>query len=76
MTDRESTVEITGALTAIDSPDPAEGLRAVAVLRRLAERVEAAQVTRARQAGWSWAEIGDALGVSRQAVHKKHRRPR
>ncbi|UNZ19452.1 hypothetical protein [Streptomyces sp. 891-h] len=52
--------------------DPAVGLRAVAALRRLAERLEALQVDSARHQGWSWDEIGAALGVSRQAVHKKH----
>ncbi|MBE2999445.1 hypothetical protein IDM40_12120 [Nocardiopsis sp. HNM0947] len=51
---------------------PEEGLRAVSALRRLAERVEAEQVSRARQAGWSWQQIGDALGVTRQSVHTKY----
>ncbi|WP_030547450.1 hypothetical protein [Streptomyces albus] len=54
--------------------DPAVGLRAVAALRRLVERLEALQVDSARRQGWSWEEIGTALGVSRQAVHKKHAR--
>ncbi|MGC5167100.1 helix-turn-helix domain-containing protein [Luteimicrobium sp. DT211] len=54
------------------SDDPAVGLRAVRSLRTLAERLEALQVGRARALGWSWQEIADALGVSRQAVHKKH----
>ncbi|CAN5863040.1 sigma factor-like helix-turn-helix DNA-binding protein [soil metagenome] len=54
--------------------DPATGLRAVAGLRRLADDLEAQQVRRARATGWSWQQIGDALGVSRQAVHKKYRR--
>ena len=54
------------------SNDPAVGLRAVGALRRLAEQVEAASVTRARELGWSWEQIGDALGVSRQSVHAKH----
>ncbi|PWU58525.1 hypothetical protein DLE60_21280 [Micromonospora globispora] len=54
------------------SQDPAVGLRAVGALHRLAEQVEAAAVARARQAGWSWEQIGDALGVSRQSVHTKH----
>jgi predicted DNA-binding protein YlxM (UPF0122 family) len=31
-------------------------------------------VRRARALGWSWQEIADVLGVSRQAVHKKHGR--
>jgi hypothetical protein len=54
--------------------DPRVGLRAVAALRRLVERLEALQVDSARRQGWSWGEIGTALGVSRQAVHKKHSR--
>jgi len=56
----------------IRSDDPSVGLRAVGALRRLAEQVEAEHVVRARKLGWSWEEIGDALGVSRQAVHTKH----
>jgi hypothetical protein len=57
----------------IRSADPAVGLRAVGALHRLAEQVEAAQVKAARQQGWTWEQIGDALGVSRQSVHAKHR---
>ncbi len=54
--------------------DPGTGLRAVRALRRLVDQLEASQVARARDQGWSWQEIGDVLGVSRQAAHKKHRR--
>ena len=54
------------------SQDPAVGLRAVAALRRLADQLEALQVGNARAQGWSWDAIGAVLGVSRQAVHKKH----
>jgi hypothetical protein len=54
------------------SADPAVGLRAVVALYRLAETLEALQVRNARSKGWSWQEIADALGVSKQAVHKKH----
>lgn len=54
------------------STDPAVGLRAVAALRRLAEQLEAVHVTAARAQGWSWEQIGDALGVSRQSAHAKH----
>ena len=43
-------------------------------MRELADRLETLQVERARRLGWSWQEIADALGVSRQAVHKKHSR--
>ena len=52
--------------------DPADGLAAVVALRRLAEQLEAAEVERAMRAGWSWPEVAEALGITRQAVHKKH----
>ena len=63
---------MTELATAAASQDPAEGLRAVLALRRLLEAVEAVQVDNARARGWSWQDIAGALGVSRQAVHKKH----
>jgi DNA-directed RNA polymerase specialized sigma24 family protein len=52
--------------------DPRAGLEAVVALRRTLEALEAAQVENAFIAGWSWARIAEVLGVSRQAVHKKH----
>ena len=61
---------------AASGSDPAEGLRAARALRELAERLEALQVDNARAHGWSWQEVAFYLGVSKQAVHKKHaRRP-
>jgi hypothetical protein len=66
--------EAVDAAAAATSQDPGVGLRAVAVLRPLVERLEVLQVESARRSGWSWEEIGRALGVSRQAVHKKHGR--
>lgn len=54
--------------------DPATGLRAVGALHRLAEQVEAASVQLARDQGWTWEQIGDALGMSRQSVHAKYGR--
>jgi hypothetical protein len=57
---------------AAGSRDPAVGLRAVASLRQLVEELQELQVTNARTSGWSWQEIADALGVSKQAVHKKY----
>ncbi|QAY64505.1 RNA polymerase subunit sigma-70 [Xylanimonas allomyrinae] len=53
------------------SDDPHQGLRAVRALRELADRLETLQVERARSLGWTWQDIADALGVTRQAVHKK-----
>jgi hypothetical protein len=61
--------ELQGNLT---SDDPAIGLRASLALHRLAERVEAKHVAKARSMGWSWQQIGDALGVTRQSVHTKY----
>ena len=64
------------ARTDVDAAEPPGGVRAE--LRRLVadraelERREAALVRRARIEGLVWAEIAGALGVTRQAVHKKH----
>ncbi len=56
----------------VSSDDPAVGLRASLALHRLAERVEANHVAAAREKGWSWQQIGDALGITRQSVHTKY----
>jgi hypothetical protein len=61
------------AKTQVREPrDPQEGLEAVVALRRLLEMLEASQVENAYAAGWSWERIAGVLGVSKQAVHKKH----
>lgn len=62
--------------TASASTDPEGGLAAVAALRRLVERLEGLQVDNARDRGWSWQQIAHVLGISKQAVHKKHARRR
>ena len=64
--------EATKLATEASSKDPSMGLRAVAALRHLLERLEALHVGNARNQGWSWQEIADHLGVSKQAVHKKY----
>ncbi|MCS5716708.1 hypothetical protein N1027_00985 [Herbiconiux sp. CPCC 205763] len=56
------------------SNDPIVSLRAVAKLRLELDRIEAVAVRRARNANASWQLIALALGVSRQAVHKKYGR--
>jgi DNA invertase Pin-like site-specific DNA recombinase len=61
------------ALAAGDQ-DPRVGLRAAAGLRKLVDQLEDAQVRRARELGWSWAEVARELGVTRQAAYKKHGR--
>jgi IS30 family transposase len=59
------------------SADPRTGLDAIVALRDLLELSERLQVDAARAAGWSWRDIADRLGVSKQAVHHKHaHRPR
>lgn len=36
------------------------------------ERVEAVLVSRARNQGVTWVEVTAALGVSKQAIHKRY----
>lgn len=69
LTDMESTLELAEGAA---SGDPDIGLRAVAALRVLTERLEDLQVERARKLGWSWQEIATRLGVTKQTVHRKH----
>ncbi len=64
--------EATRLADATTDRDPVVGLAAVAALRDLLESLEDLQVDNAREQGWSWQQIAAALGVSKQAVHKKH----
>jgi predicted transcriptional regulator len=50
----------------------ADGLAGVVALRRLADQMEDTLVERAMREGWTWPQVAEALGVTRQAVHKKH----
>ena len=59
------------SISPLPSPPPTASA-AVVALRRLADRLEQAQVERALADGWTWAQVAEALGVTRQAVHKKH----
>ncbi|MBB5633985.1 hypothetical protein BKA04_002208 [Cryobacterium mesophilum] len=52
----------------------ADGLASVIALRTMADRLEDLEVERAMREGWSWSQVAEALGVTRQAVHKKHGR--
>ncbi len=57
---------------ASNADDPGEGLRAIAALKRLSDDLEVLHVERARDLGWTWQQIAEALGVTRQTVHRKH----
>ncbi len=56
--------------------DPAEGLAAIVALRRRLDALESGHVERALEQGWSWSRVGRALGVTKQAVHRRHARRR
>ena len=56
------------------SDDPILALRAIEKLRKQLDAQEVLAVRRARNAGASWQFIALALGVSRQAVHKRYGR--
>ena len=54
--------------------DPAAALATVVALRRLADRLELAAADVATERGWSWTDVAQALGITRQAAHKKFAR--
>ena len=56
--------------------DLAEGLAAIVALRRRLDGLESVHVERALEQGWSWSRVGRALGVTKQAVHRRHARRR
>jgi hypothetical protein len=53
---------------------PAEALKALAALKGELDALEEILVHNALAAGWTWKRIAEALGVSKQAAHKKHAR--
>jgi hypothetical protein len=62
-------------VAAVDPLAPiADQLASVVALRELADQLEDAAVENALRADWSWTDVATALGVTRQAVHKKHLR--
>ena len=69
LTSMQNTLEIAEGAA---SNDPDVGLRAVAALRELSERLELLQVDNARKLGWSWQDIAQRLGVTKQTVHRKY----
>ena len=60
-----------------DLPEPTDteaALAAVVALRRSADRLELAAVQCAIDKQWTWVDIAAALGVTKQAVHKRYAR--
>ena len=51
--------------------DPEKALAAVVSLRVTADKLELSAVAAALEQGWSWSQIAEALGVSKQAAHKR-----
>jgi hypothetical protein len=54
------------------NPTPMVGLRAVRAVRSTTETLELYAVANARGLGWSWAEIAEVLGLSKQVVHRRY----
>ncbi len=61
------------ASDAARTADPHAALKALSALRQELIELEPVLVARALQAGASWSQIAGALGVSKQAAHRKHR---
>jgi hypothetical protein len=63
-----------GLLGRLLSEDPASPLDAIAFIQGAASEIGEgmqAAVQRAREAGRTWAEVGDVLGISRQAAFQR-----
>lgn len=54
-----------------DPSDPSLALPAVVALRKLADQLEQRAVSAALKKGWSWSQIAEALGVTKQAAHRR-----
>ncbi|MFT3798359.1 hypothetical protein [Microbacterium sp.] len=62
------------ALGAAEHEPPLHAIQEIARRRKELERDEEIAVRRARVAGYPWVAIACALGVSKQAAHKKYGR--
>jgi ATP-dependent Clp protease ATP-binding subunit ClpA len=58
---------------AVHIADAETALRALSALRQELDQIEPELVARALQTGATWSDVARALGVSKQAAHRKHR---
>ena len=58
--------------TLILPEEPSDALAAVVALRAMADQLERKAVRQAIEDGWTWTQVAEALGVTKQAAHKKH----
>ena len=68
--DRREWIEMTYIARTADSPLAA--MKAMSRMKQLLDAYLEAAVGEARERGASWADIAEALGRSRQAVHKQY----
>ena len=70
--DRREWIEMTYIARTADSPLPA--MKAMSRMKIMLDAYLEAAVAEARERGASWGEVGEALGRTRQAVHKQYGR--
>ena len=59
------------AVAQAEGGEPLSELHRLAALRQEIVRAEETQVRRARNLGYSWQAIASALGVTKQAAHRR-----
>src|SRR5947209_1901339 len=71
---RAAVAETIALIRSLQRAGHRQRLQSVAELRGELQELECTFVADALCEGWSWTEVGDALGVTKQAAHARHRR--